>query len=295
MYKTLEGPLGDELREKIDFNENGGSFILGEGDRCPFLNGQGLCRLILGGGEHLLCDICREHPRFYNQLPSREEMGLGLGCEEAARLILTDSEMGALYRYGEEDCGEAEQYEIDECEELLAERDSLIGFLTDEEIPLENRVLSIADTYGINGDDCLILSKDILDFMAELEPLDHTWEPNMRELSASLGSLPAGREERAGSLCSAGGERAYVRLAVYFIYRYFVKAMETGCAPAAYVGFALLSTELIALRCCLLEAHKGRALTEEEICTVAADYSNQIEYCTENVEAIVDRFLGILG
>lgn len=59
------------------------------GERCPFLDDEGLCSMILKYGEDALCKICRDHPRFRNYWTTREEVGLGLVCEEAARLILT--------------------------------------------------------------------------------------------------------------------------------------------------------------------------------------------------------------
>lgn len=63
-------------------------FSLLEGERCPFLNDDGLCRMIISHGEEMLCQICRDHPRFRNYWTGSTEIGLGLVCEEAARLIL---------------------------------------------------------------------------------------------------------------------------------------------------------------------------------------------------------------
>ena len=60
-----------------------------EGSRCGFLREDGLCELILRIGEDALCDICREHPRFYSGGEAITEAGHGLTCEEAARLWLT--------------------------------------------------------------------------------------------------------------------------------------------------------------------------------------------------------------
>ena len=57
-------------------------------DRCPFLNHENLCELILEHGEDYLCQICRDHPRFRNYFTDAEEIGLGLCCEAAAQLIL---------------------------------------------------------------------------------------------------------------------------------------------------------------------------------------------------------------
>ena len=94
-YKKVPGRLGKKLRRCI-YDPGSGSdpeatahFILCEDERCPFLNEKNLCELILELGEDAICDICSEHPRFYTTLTTRTEMGFGLCCEEAARMLLT--------------------------------------------------------------------------------------------------------------------------------------------------------------------------------------------------------------
>lgn len=69
-----------------------GSYILEAEERCPFLRDDGLCRMILTYGEEMLCNICKDHPRFRNYMGGEEYMGLGLCCEEACRLILNETE-----------------------------------------------------------------------------------------------------------------------------------------------------------------------------------------------------------
>jgi hypothetical protein len=69
-------------------NISGNSIILKEDERCPFLLENGLCDMILKHGEDFLCDICTEHPRFYNDYGDHIEGGIGLVCEEACRIIL---------------------------------------------------------------------------------------------------------------------------------------------------------------------------------------------------------------
>ncbi len=64
-------------------------FRLTAGEKCPFLNSDNLCDLICRRGEEILCQTCRDHPRFRNYWEDRTEIGLGLVCEEAARLILS--------------------------------------------------------------------------------------------------------------------------------------------------------------------------------------------------------------
>lgn len=89
-YASVDGELGPELRRNIVIDEEGASFALrGEEERCPFLNGNGLCRLILELGEDYLSEICTEHPRFYHEINGAEEQGFGLCCEESANMVLS--------------------------------------------------------------------------------------------------------------------------------------------------------------------------------------------------------------
>ena len=73
-----------EIADKI----KDGGFILREDGRCPFLRDDNLCEMIVKHGEDYLCEICREHPRFYNKFDDHVEAGIGLVCEEACKLIL---------------------------------------------------------------------------------------------------------------------------------------------------------------------------------------------------------------
>lgn len=76
-----------DICEKIEFEETPHFKLLDE-ERCPFLNEDNLCNMILTHGEDILCQICTDHPRYRNYWEDRTEIGLGLVCEEAGRLIL---------------------------------------------------------------------------------------------------------------------------------------------------------------------------------------------------------------
>lgn len=86
-FQNMTGEIGARLKANIEM-DSVPHFRLQPGDRCPFLRGDGLCDLILECGEDVLCQICTDHPRFRNFWTGRVEVGLGLACEEAARLIL---------------------------------------------------------------------------------------------------------------------------------------------------------------------------------------------------------------
>ena len=87
-YERMPGAFGERLRRSIG-REGAPHFLLTADERCPLLNEDNLCELILHAGEGALCQICADHPRFRNYFSCRVEMGLGLVCEEAARLILS--------------------------------------------------------------------------------------------------------------------------------------------------------------------------------------------------------------
>ena len=92
-YMDIEGSFGDRLRSSIVTaeDEDGNvthSFKLDKNARCPFLNSDNLCDIILTLGEEWLCDICTEHPRFYKEIDGCECVGYGLCCEAAAEMIL---------------------------------------------------------------------------------------------------------------------------------------------------------------------------------------------------------------
>ena len=80
---------------------DGSSIVLDNKERCPFLREDGLCTMILEHGEDFLCDICTEHPRFYNEFEDCTEAGLGLVCEEACRIILNKPEDFSLIPHKE--------------------------------------------------------------------------------------------------------------------------------------------------------------------------------------------------
>ena len=74
----MTGETGKRLWENIDESGETACFRMAEGERCPFLNGDGLCDLILAEGPDILCQICTDHPRFRNFYADREEIGLGM-------------------------------------------------------------------------------------------------------------------------------------------------------------------------------------------------------------------------
>ena len=95
IYRTTDGPLGDELRRSMVCRNGTFSFRMKKDGGCPFFREDGLCRIILEKGEDYLCDICTMHPRFFVYAGDFELAGVGLACEKSVELLLSDT--GPLY------------------------------------------------------------------------------------------------------------------------------------------------------------------------------------------------------
>ena len=135
-YHTVDGALGNRLHAHIDSTDGTPHFVLDERERCPFLNDRNLCDIIIKLGEHRLCGICADHPRFRNELPDRVEVGLGLCCEEAARLLLGSKEPVTLLGDTATD------------DEILLLRDAVIAALQDRSRTIPERVATMLSLCG---------------------------------------------------------------------------------------------------------------------------------------------------
>ena len=90
-YKTVKGPLGKRMREKIDAR-TGRITPHGEECRCEFLNDDNLCDIILELGEDYLCQTCATHPRHEEVYENYRERSLSITCPIMCRDLLQRAE-----------------------------------------------------------------------------------------------------------------------------------------------------------------------------------------------------------
>ncbi len=250
-FMAVEGAFGEYMRGNIELSPTP-HFVLSADERCPFLQPDGLCKMILTLGEDSLCDICREHPRFYNEFPGRLEAGLGLSCEEAARLLREGK--GHLELIAEGEAGEAESF-------IIPLRQKVFYALRDDSLSATERM---ENAMGIFGMELMDFDADKLrKFYMGLERLEEDWTEKLRalcpvELEPALSAWP------------------YVRLAEYFVYRHLPSALNEYEA-GLYTQFAFLSARII----CALDKLTGDI-------EAARLYSAEIEYSDENVELVLD-------
>lgn len=280
MYNKLGGELGERLRANITRSEDGSDcFRLTEDERCPFLDENNLCCLILAGGDDMLCQICRMHPRFVNVLPNGCEMGIGLCCEEAARLIISDDMPFSLYEYEEdnepcEGCDELSdflyhirEYALKQLEKPMPPAEQT-GFLLETGRCVEKKAAQ-GDYSQISGLSCEEHhpTENIAENIAlikALEPLNDMWNKVCGQLSGE------------GITEYSSHSRAYANLLKYFLFRYFMDSAYDGeiylkCALAVF------SADAVTYIC---------SATGMSFIDSACLWSKEIEYSAENMEMI---------
>jgi len=268
-YRTIGGELGKRLAENIEDDGDSAHFILGEGDRCPFLNCEGLCDIYRELGEESLCRICTDHPRFVNCLSDRDEIGLGLCCEAAAELILTRT--GNMKLITADDGGDEELSDFEK--ELLSKREEIFSAMCRSNMTFEERCEEALAVCG-----AALPEKsggEWYEIFSALERLDSEWDIYLEEMSKRNSFDKAVPHELS---------ECYTQLFNYFIYRHFAAAESIEDA-ASRVAFAALSCKITAAVC---TAHNGGRYGIRELAEAARIYSSEIEYSEENTACLLE-------
>lgn len=265
-YQGVDGKIGARLKENISVHEDGACFRLDDSERCPFLNRDGLCDLILELGEDSLCQICADHPRFRNFFSDREEIGLGLCCEAAGQLILKHAE--PVQQIIAADDGEAMSLD-DEEQELLELRAEAISVVQDRSLEIAQRMERLAEWASLPYP--LSFDMEWMEFFKNLECLDSHWHALLDQTQCSRKTAPAAVE----------WETAFEQLLVYLLMRHVPGALEDGDL-AGRIAFVLLITDLLRRLCA-----NAAAPTIDDLVEYARMYSSEIEYSDENIDAIL--------
>ena len=271
-YDSVSGDFGKRLHDNI---ENGSFKLCGE--RCPFLNESNLCDIIINLGSEHLCYICDNHPRYYGWYGDIKEGGVGLSCEAAAALILTE--------------GTGDYYELDIDEEGEEEDEVLLYFLTRARENIFN-VLKGDGTFAQKASRILCYCEDLQDCMdmgltgAVPEPSQYeedTEEADVDEFISLFSKFEPIDNVWTEKLASVSGKRSandeyLTNIFCYFIWRYFMKALFDG---------DVLSKACFAAAGCLMISLMAEDTTLESYVSAAKLYSKEIEYSEDNRDTLM--------
>ena len=315
-YQNFSGEWKIRMKESISLEETP-HFILTD-NRCPFLNKENLCDLILAFGEDSLCQICTEHPRFHQWFPGTTEHGLGLSCEAAGKLIFA-SEAPASFITAETGCKSHNEESV-LLNLLFRARQRAFDLLQNRNYCIEER-LSLLLAFGEDLQDCLdmqqyssieyladdygntvflnhLLSQlkvspessanyinlfqELLSSFQKLEPIDETWRLPLNTLS---GNLPLLLNKRLAFMeYYSQRQYEYEHLTVYYAYRYFMNAFFDGdlLSKTKFTVISFLINLLLDINHWL--SHKELSLDDR--INLSKAYSKQVEYSQENLRIL---------
>ena len=250
-YKNLPEGERDEILSHIDE----GVIRLSADGRCPFLDKNGLCRIISRHGEEYTSVICREHPRFYNNVGDRAEVGIGASCEEAARIILSADSYDEFFEIGEREEGASEEFDPTE------DRKFIYSMLKERSKTFRERIDRIKRKYSLPEE--LLSPKSVSERLSTLE--------YMREENRALLSDVSASNEKDSQLRE--------RFFAYLVYRHL-----TGAC----------SLENLRARLCLcitlLMVFESLLTTNIDKIFAARLVSEEMEYSEDNIDSLIFDF-----
>lgn len=279
-YKSLSGELGKRLKNAISEDPSGSSFILSEGEQCPFLNSDGLCDIILQLGEDSLCQICSDHPRFRNYCSDRTEIGLGLCCEAAAHLILTRKEKTKLTVLCDDECEE----DFSQADTAMLEmREKLINTAQNRKTGILSRIGAILSLFGSDSSAAFVPVSQML----SLERLNASWTKRLFKLK-EFEEENRIHDPSAYSQVFDRYSEVFEQFLVYLLYRHFPHTAGSGKEKEilAFIASSVILPARI-FRAFYPVSFSG---STEELIDIIREWSSEIEYSDENIDQLLSFF-----
>ena len=327
-YKTVKGEFGKRLKENTIIDEEGIRFTLTENKRCCFLNDCNLCDLYTALGEEHLCETCTDFPRFSEVFGDLKEKGISLSCPTAAKLILDHAERLSFQESEEDEMVALNDIDYDLYMQLMAARKQALEILWNRERDIMWRVMAVLlfandiqkyiykekykkiakvrekyqeEKYidkvilkngrkALKHVDGVVNVQSILSLFEEFEVINESWPEKLQKAEKATETVSNHDEEYAAYFKSR--EVQYEQLMVYFIYRYFMKAVY-DLDLIAKVKLGVIS--IIIIRSVeKAEWMEKKTLLLEDFIEIAHLYSKEIEHSDENMDGIRELCYGDL-
>lgn len=269
--------MPDDFQKNIAVCDGMAHFVLTQDERCPFLQKDGLCKIILEHSEDMLCDICREHPRFYEWYGEYKDAGVGLCCEEAVRLLLESDKQLEYETVETQEISDDDTLE-DICKSVFELRKSLFSIINDRSLTLSDRIercfLKIGAKDVIAPCSADEFFAECVEIAKEMSPFDELWEKYILRLEA----LDFQEVKKRINKALSENQIRYEKSLSYFVFRHFIKACFDGDL-LSHFKFAVIMTILEMLIDCV----NGDLLFNTRY------LSKQVEYSEENIDALTDE------
>lgn len=284
-YKSVSGEFGEKLRSMMKTDGDGDIIFDSHGGRCPFLNEKNLCDIYINCDEKFLCHTCTMFPRFIEEFGSVREIGLGFGCPEAVKIILSQTEKWNFVSETDDELPEPNDIDPELYFSLITLRKKLFEIIFDKKYSVScclANILTLTDRCqecideenfeeisgickGFSVDENAEyphFGRECLNILSEFEILNDKWT-EIRD------SLDCDKEINFTD--------SFRNIAAYYIYRYFLKSVF-DYDSITKVRACVFSCEVIA-------RVNDTGITLED---AARLYSKEAEYSAENLEILYD-------
>ena len=264
-YKKISGKFGKKIRNNIVKDADGDYIFKLNKGRCPFLNDKNLCEIHINLGAEKTCEVCRQHPDFIEIYDDFTEVCPSLSCPETVCLLFGDLSQNAVYPdvLSESDDfvlqlllkGRKQALEISKEKASFENKCKKMCLLANE---LQKEIDGFAGgcKYNFDFSDALVLLREKIDILTD------EWSYLLYNLSSE-------------KIKTVDGRKIEILLS-YFIYRYFLKAVN-DCDVLTSTRFILFSVWF----CFETAKHSNINFTE-----VARLFSKEIEHNTDNIDVI---------
>ena len=248
-YKDLDTELGNEILQNIQEEEDT-HFKLTDDDRCPFLKDNGLCKLIEELGEDSLCDICRLHPRFFEDINDYSLAGVGLSCEKVTELIFEKKSLDFII------CDSQKKIDIYELLKLLDIN------ISHDSLDLSKMIPDYLEEGKI---------ENVLDIFSNTVPIDDKWKNEVLLIKSDYKKLLEGFDSKDIDI------KKYEITYQYILFRQLELIEQYGTKKI--IDYAIYSIIFIILYA---------SLFHDDIEAVRR-WSEQIEYNEDNINTLINE------
>ncbi len=277
-YMAVKSDFGDRIKNSIEYIDSQPCFKRHKDDKCFFLDKNGLCDIYSNLGQSYLCDICREHPRFYDEYDDVVEAGLGLCCEKVCEMLL-ENDFEIIY-----------DIDADTLEEdislLLLCRQQIFDILNDSVKPFEKRISECLEyskkmqneLFDIECDDFIFDKTSFFEFILDLyektEPINDKWTKLINELKSNMDIIIQTSEQYD---CDS---EMYAKIMSYIIYRHFMQVRFSGEIQSV-VRMSLMAVTFMYI-CECYSFYENNEVTYDDKINIIKLWSRQMEYSAEN-------------
>ncbi len=272
-YSTVKGEFGDKIRKLTTTDSDGDRIFVSQNGRCPFWNKDMLCDIYINIGEEHLCRTCQNFPRLTQDYTAFTEHLLSFACPEASRLMLEEDNAYKDFTDVEYDFSDCD-YDAEMMKILLEARKNTTEILADENysfaenlsecLEYNQRIQNVFD-----GDETEIFSIEnksdihtIFNMHKEFDIMTDEWRELLDKTDISKG-------------ISSNYDAQFKRLALYYVYRYYLTAIDT---------MNVVST-IKRIACAYVVIGNLLQVTNCSVEKLFTLYSKEVEHSYENTES----------